>query len=149
MRKRLLSTALGLGLALGIGFAAAQTVNKALQLSQDATGAFTVDSFFGVNFPGHIFSNATGFRPSPSVLGTGTPTLSGTDTAGLLTMGTSATTGQVTFGTAYGAVPSCVVTGQNLASVSPIYVLATTGINITQTPATTGNKYNYICLSSS
>jgi hypothetical protein len=152
MRNRLLSTALGLGLALGIGFAGAQTINKALQLSQDATGAFSVDSFNGVYFPGHILSPTGGARPAPTVGGGGTtPTITGTDTAATVTMGTSATTATVTFGTAYVSVPACVVSWQTPETgvISPItYTLATTSIALTQ-GAATGNKINFMCMSAS
>lgn len=152
MRKKLLSTALGIGLAFGIGVAGAQIVNKAVQLSQDPTGAYTVDSFFGINFPGHIFGNSTGFRAVPTVTGTGTPTLNtaASDSRGTVTMGTSATTATVLFGTAYGAVPDCVLAwSSGNASASPTgYTLATTSIAITQSAAS-ANKIVYWCTSSS
>jgi hypothetical protein len=151
MRNRLLSTALGVGLALGIGFAGAQTINKALQLSQDATGSFAVDSFLGIYFPGHVLSPTGGTRPAPTVAGIATTTITGTDTAGVITMGTSATTAIATFGTAYGSVPWCTVTPQNtfVAGTSSLaYTLATTSITLTQN-STSGNKINYFCTSSS
>lgn len=143
MRNRLLSTALGLGFALSVGLAGAQTITKALQLSQDATGSFSVDSFNGVYFPGHILSPTGGQRPAPTISGTATPTISGTDTVGLVTLGTLATTATVVFGTAYASVPSCVVVSQTAAS--PIgYTLATTSIAIT-IASSTGVKVNYWC----
>lgn len=149
MHNRLLSAALGIGLAFGIGFAGAQTITKALQLSQDATGSFSVDSFLGVYFPGHILSPTGGARAAPTVTGTGTPTISGTDTAGTITMGTSATTATVLFGTAYGSVPVCMVTPQNAFTTTNIAVVpATTSIALTQN-STSGNKVNYICMSAS
>ena len=144
MRKRFLSTALGIGLALGIGFAAAQTVNKALQLSQDATGAFYVDSFLGVNFPGHIFSNSTGQRALPTISGNSTPSLTATDTAGIITLGS--TTATVTFGTAYGSVPNCLLVLQTGRTTTPIaYTLATTSIAIATGVA--NDKINFWCSS--
>ena len=144
--KRILSGALGLGLALGIGLAGAQTINKALQLSQDATGAFSVDSFLGVYFPGHILSPTGGTRPAPTVTGTGTPTISGTDTSGTVTMGTSSTTAIVAFGAAYGTSPNCSVTWQ---SGSPsAYSTTTKVINITQISAS-GNLITFNCLAPS
>src|ERR1035437_5512276 len=88
MRKYLLPSALIL--LLGVGIASGQVINKALQLSQDATGSFSVDSYNGVYFPGHILSPTGGQRPAPTITGTGTPTIVGTDTAGLVTMGSSA-----------------------------------------------------------
>jgi hypothetical protein len=145
MRKYLLPSALIL--LLGLGYAAAQSITKALQLSQDATGSFGVDSNLGVYFPGHVLSPVGGVRSNPSITGTGTPTLVGTDTAGLITMGTSATTATAVFGTAYVTVPWCVFSNQT--STTPIgYTLATTSIAITQASAS-GNKINYLCASAS
>jgi hypothetical protein len=144
-RRYLLPSALILALAGGI--ALAQNINKALQLSQDATGAFGVDTTNGVYFPGHILSTGTG-RPSPSVTGTGTPTITGTDVAGTVTMGTSATTATVVFGTAFVSVPACVLSWQSVSgNISPIaYTPVTTSIAITQGTAS-GNKINYWCSS--
>ena len=143
MRKYLLPSALIL--VLGLGFAVAQNITKALQLSQDATGAFGVDASNNLYFPGHILSPTAG-KLVPSITGTGTPTLVGTDTAGLITMGTSATTATAVFGTAYLSVPWCVVSWQNLGSTTtPVsYTLATTSIALTQ-GTTSGNLVNYFC----
>lgn len=137
-------------LALAAGIASAQTINKALQLSQDATGAFGVDSNNGVYFPGHILSPLGTNQPLPSVTGTGTPTISGTDSAGLITMGTSATTATAVFGRAYVTVPWCVVTWQGpITTTTPMaYTLVTTSIALTQ-GTTSANKINYFCSSSS
>lgn len=139
-RRYLLPSLLILGLAGGL--AIAQNINKALQLSQDNTGAFGVDSNFGVYFPGHILSTGTG-RPSPTIAGTATPTISGTDVAGLVTTGTSATTATVTFGQAFLATPACVVTSQTVAT--PVgYTASTTQLALTFTTAT-GLLINYWC----
>ena len=61
-------------LLLGGVYAGAQSITKALQLSQDATGSFGVDTNLGVYFPGHILSPTGGARPAPTVTGSGTPT---------------------------------------------------------------------------
>lgn len=136
-------------LLLGGIYAGAQTINKALQLSQDATGSFGVDTSLGVYFPGHILSPTGGARPNPTVTGTGTPTISGTDTAGTITMGTSATTATVLFGTAYASVPACVISPQNAFTTTNISVtLVTTSIALVQN-STSGNKVNYLCMSAS
>lgn len=131
---------------LCIGFALAQTTYRSLQLSQDTSGGFSVDTNLGIYFPGHILSPTTGFgtqnQPLPTIGGTGTPTLAGTDSAGTITMGTSATTATVTFGRAYISVPSCIVSWN---SASPgTYVQATTSLAITQI-STSGNKISYFC----
>lgn len=142
LRKYLLPSALILGLAtLG---AAAQTINKALQLSQDATGAFGVDSTNNIYFPGHVLSTAIS-APAPTVTGTGTPTITGTDTMGTITMGTSGQTATALFGRAYVSVPNCVVSWQSIINGTAIsYTVATTSLSVTQ-PAGTGAKISYWC----
>lgn len=144
MKKYILPSALIL--LLGLGLAAAQTINKAIQLSQDATGAFAVDTNQGVYFPGHVLS-ANLANPTPTVTagGVNTPSITGTDFAGTVTMGTSATTANVIFGRAYLSVPQCVLSWPSVIATET-YVLATTSIQITQT-STSGNKINYICSS--
>jgi hypothetical protein len=135
-------------LVLGLGLAVAQNITKALQLSQDATGAFGVDANNGVYFPGHVLS-PTARNSIPTITGTGTPTVAGTDTSGTITMGSSATTATAVFGRAYLSVPSCVVSSQTSFTTTPIgYTLATTSIAITQ-QSTSGNKINYWCSSNS
>lgn len=146
MRKYLLPSVLIL--ALSGALALAQTFTKAIQLSQDTTGAFSVDSTNGVYFPSHI--NSVG-SPNPTITGSGTPTIGGTDTAGLITMGATATTATAVFGRAYLSVPWCVVTWQapmNGTATPIAYTLATTSIAITQ-GSTSGNKINYMCMSAS
>lgn len=143
--KRLLGPSL-ICLVLGGALAGAQSITKALQLSQDNTGAFGVDVNNGVYFPGHVLSPTTTNRPLPTITGTGVPTDVGTDTSGLITMGTSATTATVVFGTAYVTVPQCVITSQTATTIG--YTLATTSIAITQNTAS-GNKINYFCPSAS
>ncbi len=144
MKKYLLPSLLIL--ALSGAFAVAQTFTRAIQLSQDTTGAFSVDSNNGIYFPSHINTVGT---PAPTITGSGTPTISGTDTAGLITMGTSATTATAVFGRAYLSVPFCVVSAQNAFTTTNIaYVLATTSIALTQN-STSGNKVNYMCMSTS
>lgn len=132
---------------LGLGFAWAQTFTRALQLSQDTTGAFSVDTNNGVYFPGHILSTGTG-QPAPTVSGTGTPSIAGTDVAGTVTMGTSATTASVVFGRTYLSVPNCVVSWQSVNNTAISYSVVANGITMNQ-PSTSGNKVNYFCTSAS
>lgn len=147
MRKYLLPSILALLFASAI--AGAQTINKAIQLSQDASGAFGVDTTNNVYFPGHIL-NTGNAGPAITVAGTGTPTISGTDVAGTITMGSSATTATATFGRAYVSVPHCVLSNQSAVSTTSniAYTLQTTSIAISQ-PSTSGNKINYFCTASS
>lgn len=131
-------------LCLAGGLAVAQTINKAIQLSQDASGAFGVDTTNNVYFPGHILTTALS-APAPTVAGTGTPSILGTDFAGTITMGASATTATATFGRAYVSVPHCVVTWQSIPNGTAIsYTLATTSLSVAQ-PAGSSNKVNYFC----
>lgn len=135
-------------LILGAGIAAAQTFTRALQLSQDTTGVFSVDNVNGVYFPGHFYITGTN-RPAPTITGTGTPSVSGNDVAGVITMGSSATTATLVFGTTFLSVPWCVVSPQNAFTTTNIaYTLATTSIALTQN-STSGNKINYFCTSAS
>ena len=149
MRKYLLPSALIL--LLGLGYSFAQTITKAIQLSQDATGVFAVDSNNGVYFPGHILSPTKGVvLPTVTSGGTNTPAISGTDTAGTVTMGTSAASASVVFGTTYNTAPQCVlssVTGVNTPTPMT-YNTVLTGIIISQGVAS-ANKWSYICMAAS
>lgn len=150
MRKYLLPFALTIALASGLAFG--QNINKALQLSQDATGQFGVDTSLGVYFPGHILSPQGGVRPAPTVSsGATTPSIAGTDTAGLITVNAAATTVTATFGTAYVSAPNCVISASNPGVVTNIsWVPVTTSIAVTFTGAAgTANKLYYWCSSAS
>lgn len=144
-------TFLGVGLALGIGFAGAQTINKALQLSQDSQGAFGVDTTNNVYFPGHILNTGNAQAASTTVAAdVGSPTVTGSDVAGVIVMGTSATGVNLVFGRAYATTPTCLVSWQgNQSTATPMaYSPAATAIHITQ-GSTSSNKVAYICTSSS
>jgi len=138
MKKYLLPSALIL--LLGLGVALAQTFVRAVQLSQDTTGAFSIDSNNGFYFPGHVLSVGT---PAPTVAGNGSPTVTGTDFNGTITM--QGTTASTLFGRAYLTLPSCVVTA---AGTLIGYSLTTTGINTTQIAAQRLGV-NYFCSSAS
>ncbi len=145
MRKYLLPSALILLLAGAAGVA--QTINRAVQLTQDTTGVFSVDTNNNVYFPGHILS--TGPQVAPALTSCGTsPSIAGSDTAGQVQMGSALPTGcNVTFVKAYLTAPWCVVTGQTSPATSPIsYVLFTTGIQLTVAGTI---KFNYFCSSAS
>lgn len=93
--------------------------------------------------PAHI-GTAQLTAPALTSCGTGSPAISGTDTAGLVTMGTSATGCVITFNRAYTAAPYCVVTWVATPLASQSYVTAAGSITLTQTSAS-GNQANYIC----
>lgn len=139
---------IGLIFAFGLSLALAQT--KSVQLSQDGSGPIGYDTSGGVYFPGHILSN-TRVGPAPSVTGstcgTTTPSVVGTDFAGVITVGTSATTSCVlTFGTAFGTAPVCVLTPKSAILAALSYATSTTALTITQT-STASNTIAYICTS--
>jgi hypothetical protein len=139
MRKYLLPSALIL--LLGLGYALAQTFVRAVQLSQDTSGAFSIDSNNGFYFPGHVLSQGT---PAPTILGNGSNTVTGTDFMG--TANFNGVTASVVFGRAYLTLPSCVVTVQNGGAAG--YFVTTTGINLTQIAAVL-RPVNYFCSSAS
>lgn len=133
-------------LGLGASLAVAQTFTRAVQLSQDTSGAFLIDSFNNLYLPQKLML-PTGLtnNPAPSVTGTATPSVTGTDTAGTITAGTAATSVILNFGRAYGAVPNCIVARQDATAASVIsWTTATTNITMT-TAAGTGFKINYFC----
>ena len=94
--------------------------------------------------PAHI---ATGQTTAPALTscGGGSPAITGTDTAGIVTMGTSATGCVITFNVAYTGTPYCVVTWIATPLASQSYVTSNTAITLTQT-STSGNKVQYICM---
>lgn len=109
----------------GLGFT--EIVNGNFNLTMDTAG--------------HLRN--VGAAPTPSGCGT-SPSVSGTDIAGTVTMGTASPTGcTITFATTYVSAPDCVVTWQtNLASMQ--YTIAAAAITLVQT-ATSSNKVNYDC----
>lgn len=140
--KRLLLAGLAIA-CLGIGAGVAQNITKALQLSQDATGSFGVDSVNSVFFPNHVVGNA---QLAPTVTsGAGTITVVGTDLAGTITGGgVTTTSGTLTFRSVYGAAPVCVLTAQNPATSPQAYNAVATGINITSNIGAA--IINYVCI---
>jgi hypothetical protein len=94
--------------------------------------------------PTHI---ATAQTTAPALTSCGTsPAITGTDTAGVVTMGTGTPTGCViTFNVAYTAAPYCVVDWIATPLASQSYAVSTTAITLTQT-ATSSNKVNYFCV---
>ncbi len=149
MRKYLLPSLLILALSAGIGIT--QNINKALQLSQDATGAFGVDTNNNVYFPGHILSTGRA-GPAPALTACitgGSPTLVGTDFAGTITAGSTASTScVVTFGRAYVTAPSCTVAWASGPLAAMSWATSTTALTITQT-SSASSVINYICTSAS
>ncbi len=142
--KRLLVALLAIS-CIGIGLGVAQNINKALQLSQDPSGAFGVDTVSSVYFPRHVVAND---QLTPTVAAAaGTVTVTGTDLAGTITGGGASTsTVTLTFATAFstGTTPRCVAQSRNPAT-SPL--AATPSTNVGFTLATMGAAVvDYICV---
>lgn len=140
MRRLLLA---GVALAcIGLGGAIAQNITKAIQLSQDPTGAFGVDTSNSAYFPKHIIGND---QASPTVAAAaGTVTVAGTDTAGTITGGgVTTTTVTLTFATAFNVTPVCVATSRNPATSPLSATPSTTGFTL----ATMGAAVvDYVCI---
>lgn len=99
-----------------------------------------------ITFPsGSAHINTDGTAPALTSCGTGSPSISGSDVAGTVTMGTSATGCVITFNVSYTTAPYCVVTWQATPLASQSYAISATAITLTQT-STSGNKVNYHCI---
>lgn len=101
----------------------------------------------GSGVPVHVATAQT-TAPALTSCGTGSPTIVGTDTAGLVTMGTSASGCVITFNVAYTGIPFCVVSWIATPLASQSYVTAAASITTTQT-STSGNKLQYACFAQS
>lgn len=101
----------------------------------------------GLEIAGHAIANSAS-TPSLTSCGGGSPAINGTDLAGVVTMGTSATGCVITFSTAYVAEPHCIVSWIATPLASQSYATSTTAITLTQT-STSSNKVKYICIARS
>lgn len=104
------------------------------------TGAATFTAATNAN--AHVNTGAT--PPVLTSCGT-TPSITGSDTAGIVTMGTTATGCVITFATAYTGTPYCVVSWVATPLASQSYVTSNVAITTTQT-STSNNKLQYVCL---
>lgn len=107
--------------------------------------------YFGTNragVAGHLESGlkTANNAPALSTCGTGSLTAGSTDTAGDVTA-TGATACTLTFGTAFAASPSCVATDYTTAA--GLKVLPSTGVSITVSGLTSGDRFSYICVAKS
>jgi hypothetical protein len=121
MMKKLLHSALALVLTSGLAFAA-----------------------FNLGFDGKIMPQGSGTAPALTSCGGGSPAITGTDVAGAVTMGTSATGCVITFNVAYALAPHCVVTWIATPLASQSYATSATAITLTQTSTST-NQVRYAC----
>lgn len=120
MMKKLLNSALALVLTSGLAFAA-----------------------FNLGFDGKFMPQGSGTAPALTSCGT-TPAITGTDVAGAVTMGTTATGCVITFNVPYVAAPHCVVTWIATPLASQSYATSATAITLTQT-STSNNQIRYVC----
>ena len=102
----------------------------------DATGRATLGT-------GNLFS--TGPAPVLSACGGGSPAITGSNLAGTVTTGTTATGCVITFSTTFTTAPTCVVSPASGVLASFSYTISATAITITQT-STSGNTITYICI---
>lgn len=116
------------------------------------TGNIIDSSYSAATFSITSYANiprirATGGTPTLTSCGT-SPVISGSDVAGVITMGTGAPAGcVVTFSTAYTSTPYCNMSWQtNLASMQ--YTITASAMTLVQT-ATSSNKVGYICVGQS
>lgn len=94
---------------------------------------------------GNSHVNLGGAAPAITLCGTGSPSVSGTDTSGTITVGTAAITCTLTFKVAYAAAPHCVISDQSLVANLTSYTVSTTAIVLT-TVSNSGNLVNYVCV---
>lgn len=142
--KRYLTTGLAVA-CLVLGAAAAQNIVKSVQLSQDPTGGMGVDALGGVFFPNHV-STAQPATPTVVGFGAGTPSITGTDSAGEVVEGTGAvTSGTLTFARAYNATPYC--TGTSNAAATPVaFYSSPNGFNVAHPGTSVLMRFYYQCV---
>ena len=149
------------GVLIGAGTTAItqSSVGATGTLLQGATGA---DPTFATTLSGaYTFTNpliATGIAagtpthiatqqntaPALTSCGTGSPAITGTDTMGIVTMGTGATGCIITFNVAYTGTPVCLVNWIATPLASQSWTTSNAAITTTQTN-TSGNKLVYFC----
>jgi hypothetical protein len=97
----------------------------------------------GSGLPTHI-ATAQPTAPVLTSCGGGSPAITGTDEAGIVTMGTSATACTITFNVAYASTPTCVVNWLATPLAVQAYAVSSANIVLEQTSAS-GNKATYVC----
>lgn len=143
MKRHLLQGIFAL-LVLGVGFATAQNIQKSVQLSQDPTGVFNIDTTNNLYFPKHW---NTGDQSAPAVSGFGAaPTPSGSDAAGSVFISAgNPTSGNIKFAQAYTSTPYC--TASSTSSASPVGIIATPqGMSFTFNALGANAMVFYLCV---
>lgn len=139
--KRSIVTGLAVA-CLVLGGAIAQNLTKSIQLSQDPSGPFGVDTSNGVFFSNHV---NTSQPATPGVANCGTsPSLTGTDTGGEMTEGSGTVTRcDVTFARAYTATPFCLAT--SISTATPVAIIPSPGGFVAQHSGGTVARWYYNC----
>lgn len=122
-------------------YAAGTDTNVLLNLGPKGSGYLNLASSAGT--PAHIVTTQT-TPPALTSCGGGSPAITGSDTAGIVTMGTSATGCVITFNVAYTTAPYCIVNWIATPLASQSWATTNTAITLTQTSAST-NKAVYFC----
>lgn len=131
-----------------------QTMTNGLLIDSPSGGAITYaisaadsDIVNAINIgSNHITSNGDAGAQAPTLSSCGTsPTISGSDAAGKITIGGGLTTScTVTFKVAYSSTPACVLSGDNTA-VTYIATTTTTAMTITSSADMQSDVISYIC----
>lgn len=95
-------------------------------------------------FDGNGHLSYPGTAPVITSCGTGSPSVSGSDIAGTITIGTTATACTLTFKVAYAASPHCVLTDQTALVGLTSYTISASAIVLTLT-SNSGNLIDYAC----
>ena len=98
-------------------------------------------------FNGHIFNTQTGLTTA-NVTGCGAgATITGNDTRGLVTLGSSVSACTITFLTSYAVAPVCVVTPVSSITTTTYWVTSLTSqMTINLSTALSTKQFNYICM---
>jgi hypothetical protein len=144
LRSLLLAFACGAAFVSGLAFA--QTIVRSVQQSQDPSGPIGFDVNNNVFFQRgvHILSTAPA---TPVVSACGTFTNVGTDFSGRVTISAGTPTScTLTFSTAFGTAPNCIVAAQG-AIPATTFSWATTTTTLVLTTAAANTVWDYICVS--
>ncbi len=129
-----------------LAFVSTALAQQSIQLRPGDSGPLWFDSSGQSIFnTSHVVSND--ITPVPSSCGGSTGlALVGSDLAGTVTVGNSATTGCViTFAHAWAVAPTCIVSWPTGPLAAMSWTVSTTAITVTQT-STASNKLAYICV---
>lgn len=150
----------GRGLDATNGFAAANTVLALFSASENYTatahgskmsfgttknGTITRSTVFTIDGYGHLsILGPSAAVPAITSCGSSPSAATGSDTAGQVTEGSTATGCTITFANVYTAAPFCTVSMQTQQTAFA-YTISTSAIVVTNTSAT-GDKINWVCI---